>query len=607
MKKLFLLLSSFCLLLTACSSSPSSSDSSDSSAQTVFEAAENLPAEGSSAVVEEEPEEPSDEDAKFEEWLNDYVVEICENDYTTAHQYFEHPEDFGIDISKAEITLGTFVATAEDKEFNTRILNELNAFDADALTKTNAQILRQMIWEYDLNERSNDEKYDYIANIWSSMNGVQSNLVTYFSEYQLYSEQDIEPLITLIKDTPNYVSLANEYSKKQAELGYLRVDLDSIIKDCKAVIDNRDDSPVTIELDAEIDSLMLDEDKAKDYKEQIHTALQDNFFPAFQTIIDNMQDLKSKIQPFAGLASQENGKAYYEMLLEYYSGSSSDMEDIKEKILDEMDALNDEFTTLMTDHSEAASRGMYLSTDFEEIAEIMPFLEEHYTQDFPLLKTMDYELKPLSPEQSSEGVLAYFVIPAIDSTRPYEIRYNVEDYGDDPSDFQLYNTFAHEGIPGHMYQTQFNHQNFTKPAQFFMNCMGFTEGYAVYAAQRSEDWLGLDPYELAAYQINEEYTNYIALLMDLQINGEGMSLEQFNEEYGEGLEALYNQLAENPGIFFAYYFGFYQINALREEAMDEMGDAFDEVAFNQALLKAGSVNFDIVKDNIDAYIQTAAK
>ena len=58
-------------------------------------------------------EEPSSRltavsDEEFEGWLNDYIVDVCENDYTTAHHYFERPEDYGIDVSKCRITLGSY-------------------------------------------------------------------------------------------------------------------------------------------------------------------------------------------------------------------------------------------------------------------------------------------------------------------------------------------------------------------------------------------------------------------------------------------------------------------------------------------------------------------
>ena len=35
---------------------------------------------------------------------------------------------------------------------------------------------------------------------------------------------------------------------------------------------------------------------------------------------------------------------------------------------------------------------------------------------------------------------------------------------------------AHEGIPGHMYQTQYDHETFVYPIQYMLNNSGFTEG-----------------------------------------------------------------------------------------------------------------------------------
>ena len=41
------------------------------------------------------------ENKDFTKYTNQLVVEYAENDYTTMHQFFEHPENYGIDILKA--------------------------------------------------------------------------------------------------------------------------------------------------------------------------------------------------------------------------------------------------------------------------------------------------------------------------------------------------------------------------------------------------------------------------------------------------------------------------------------------------------------------------
>lgn len=547
-------------------------------------------------------------DQDFDKWLEDLFIETCSQDYTTAHQYFIDPEAQGITVDADSLTLGDFVATEQEKQQVKDTLKELRAFDTSKLCAENQQIVRQLIWQYDLEDRSNDEKFDYIATIWSEMSGVPSSLVNFFSEYQLYDEKNIEPLIALINDTPNYVQKALDYSKKQADLGMLRLNLKAVTEDCQGVLDSRDDSPITKELDLEVDSLGLDQAKADEYKTKIHEALQASFFPAFQTMIDGLNDLSGQIGPILGLASYPNGEEYYELLIENYAGTDKSLAEIQKECLNRMQADSDQYNAFLDKNQDAVIDAMNLQTSFESVSEILPFLEENYSKDFPTVKPMEYELEALSNEQSSEGIVAYFLVPPIDSTRPYEMRYNKRDYGDDPSAMSMYDTLAHEGIPGHMYQTQYEKEHFTKNGQYLLSSMGMQEGYATYAAIEAQKWLELDPAALQVHNLDEDFSNQFVLLLDILINStEGYTKNDLAKDQGGAMDELYDQLAENPGVFFSYNYGCSTLLDMRQKAEDELGDKFDSVGFNNALLQAGNVRFDIVQENIDAWIAQQQK
>lgn len=549
--------------------------------------------------------ENSVSDEEFEKFLDQYVIDVCENDYSNAHHYFIDPSAYGIDISKAKITLGTFVATDEDKEFTDNILKQLKNWDPESLSQTNSQIYRQLEWMYTIQSDSNAARFDYVAPIWSEMSGVQSNLTDFFSEYRLYTKADIDPLIKLIQDTPRYVQDALDYSKNQADRGMLRLNLDTVIDYCQNMLDSQQNSPVAAELDDEVDSLLLESSEGDEYKQKIRAALDESFFPAFQTIIDGLSALEDSIQPIEGMSAYPSGKDYYSLLLRNYSGTNQTEQEMYANIYAAMNDASTEYRNIIKKNPKAASAGSDLQTRFKSVSELMPYLEESYSKEFPVVESMTYEVKPLSNEQSKNGVVAYFVVPPIDETdRPYEIRYNERDYGGDPSALSLYSTFAHEGIPGHMYQTQYEKEHFTHTAQYFLSSMGMQEGYATYAATQACRWAGVDEDKLKVWELSDLYSNYMILIMDIQINYDGMSLEEFNEVWSGDFDDLYYQLAENPGVFFAYHYGYYMISELRAKAEDELQGRFNAVEFNNALLSAGNVEFGIVEENIQAYIDS---
>ncbi len=543
-------------------------------------------------------------DAEFSAFLDRFVLEQCQSDYTTCHSYFENPQAYGIDPSKCDVTLGTFFTDPEEVKELQSWLDELLAMDDSDLSKINRQIRQAFIREFELSLELCDEKYEYLGNIWSSDDGIPSLLVTYFSEYRLYSADDVSYLVELLKDVPRFVEEGLEFTQKQIEAKTFSIDMDEALETCQSVLKNQSDSAVTNELFAEVDGLVLSEEETKKAKEAIEEALNQSFFPAYETMISGLQAVKKQNKALVGLGSFENGKAYYELLLKSQVGTDETIEELREEIKRAMNDTTDAYRRLLRNNEEAILEAEDPQTSFTTIEEIMPFLEERYPAKFPVVEAMNYEIKPLSNEQSTDGIVAYFVRPCVDSTRPYEIRYNVRDYGDDPASLMMYDTFAHEGIPGHMYQAQYNKEHYVHIAQYFLDNLSFTEGYATYAANSALDWVHLDKDVLEAYRLMEFYPQYNVLLMDLQINYDGYSKRQFRDVWGEGYEAIYDQLAQNPGVFFSYYYGSLKIMELQAIAQEALGNDYDDVAFNNALLQAGDVDFSIIEENIQDYIDS---
>lgn len=589
MKKKLPLLLSFALLLTACSSSSP---------------AEPIP---SSKPVQEVQENASQDESSFTDYLNEYVITMAESDYTTMHHFFEHPENYGIDSKKVEVTLGTILPTQEDLDTEKELYDRLKTFDREELSPIQQDIYDQLDYEFELNARGNAEKFDYTGNVWSTMSGVQQSLVNFFSEYELREESDIEPLITLLNDVPHYTQLALDYSKKQAEAGTLMLDYDAVIESIQTVLDAKNDSAVTNELFIEVENLNLSKEKEEQYKKAIQEAMDQSFFPAYETMKSGLTELKEKIQEPAGLASIPNGKEYYELIVQEATGSQDSIETIRSNMEQEVNTIQDKLSLILDENPKLLFQGMMLSTDFDSVEEIMSFLQQNYPQSFPKLETMEYDLQALADDQSQEGIVAYFMQPAVDSTAKYQIRYNKRDYGDDPTSLSLYQTLAHEGIPGHMYQAQYNKEHFQYTIQYFLSNSGFSEGYATYVENQALKFLDLNKQALNISSYNDLLSNYYVILMDIAINYDGIDLESFKKEFPlfneEGLEAIYAQLADNPGVFLSYYYGYYLISQLRNQAKTEMGDSFDDIEFNNALLESGSVNFEIVKKNIQDYIE----
>lgn len=559
----------------------------------------------SSALVSSESEQidtrPAVSDAEFNDFLDQILVEALESDYTEAHNMFVHPENYGVDVSKCEITLGHIITPEEEMEEEDDTLEKLSSWSPRNLSKGNRQIYEQLIWNLELNGEADQDEFLYLQQLWTPNSSPASGLITNFSEYSLYSEDDLQPLLDLINDCPRYIEECIDYTKEQVKRGLFATDLDPVMETIENTLKNKDDSIVTSSLDEQIDSLDLGEAKTKEWKDKIHQALNESFFPSFETMKSALEELEDENKPIVGLGSLDHGKELYSLIIKSYAGTDKTPDEFRYEISDFARDLASQYLEL-SEANENLSEDP--QTPFNKISEIMPFLAERYPAAFPLVDELDYEIKPLKDEQSQPNVLAYFVKTPFDSTEPYKIRYNSRDYADDPSSLQLYDTFAHEGIPGHMYQQQYQKENFTHPIRYFLNSLATSEGYAVYAAYQTLSWTGIDEVDLDYYRVSDLYSNCLILLMDLSINYDGMSREEFVKTYGEANESLYDSLALIPGLFFSYYYGSLRFLELEEIAQEALGDLYDPVAFNESLLSPGNLNFQIITDSVQDYIDS---
>lgn len=514
---------------------------------------------------------------QFIDFCNDYFINEMESDYTTMHQYLENPENYGIDTNNVEISLG-HVNEDTTKQVE-QTLDDLKSFKYNDLDTTQKVIYDELEKELNWELKMNDEKFMYSTNVLSSMGGIHENLITFFSEYVLRNEKDIQDLLILIQDTPRYMDEVISYIKEQANQNMLRFDYDTVTSSIQETLASKDNSSITKELIKEVDALSIDNKES--YKTQIHDSIQQYVFPSYQSLLDTIVSLKDKVQPVTGLYNTENGLEYYELLVEKATGTTTSIEDIQEQLQDALtDVLyNYTYTEIETDP---------ISTSFNSAEEILTFLNENYKSYFPEVKDMNYELTPLDDDQSTDGIVAYFVIPSLDNTLPYQIRYNQRDYGKDTTDIELYTTLAHEGITGHMYQAQYNAENLEYPIQFLFDNSGLAEGYATYAQIYALNYLDLNT---TLYKLESEMNFYLTALLDIEINYNGLTLDELNSQYGMDMSTIYNQVADNPTTFLSYYYGYLQILNLKDQKMSDMD-------FHNNLLKYGNVYFDVLKKHM---------
>ena len=155
------------------------------------------------------------------------------------------------------------------------------------------------------------------------------------------------------------------------------------------------------------------------------------------------------------------GKDYYEQVVEASTGSMRSVEEIR-----------DMTRRQMTEDLEAMERVMKISEKEvnasipQNPTSILQDLQTKITTSFPKLPDTTYEVKYVPKAMQEHLSPAFYMIPAIDAYNENVIYVNEAQIG---NTMALFTTLAHEGYPGHLYQTVYFANTNPDPIRTILN------------------------------------------------------------------------------------------------------------------------------------------
>ena len=357
---------------------------------------------------------------------------------------------------------------------------------------------------------------------------------------------------------------------------------------------------------------LTDEEKTE-FKEQNKEAVQNSLIPAFENIITVFTDLKGTGKNRMGICNYEGGKEYYEYLLKTYAGTSKSADEV-------IDMLDNELKNLMTDIYQVYFMNKdayeYFASNYDDIfaatnemsaSDMIDRMMEDASENYPDIGTIHYQAEPLdkSLETIMDDVLAYYMAPAIDDPDNNLIRYNgMHTDG-------MWTTLAHEGYPGHMYQTQYFAATNPDWIRYILAPGGYVEGWASYVEVLSYNYA-----QTGNDALNKMYAaNYATVLClyakgDIGVNYYGWSEDdvyKYISQYGfddkSVAHEMYYAFVSDPGNYCKYVLGMLGFEQLKTKAQSELSDKFNLKNFHQYILDMGPVQFDILFNNLDAWIK----
>ena len=543
--------------------------------------------------------EQEDQNAEFEAYTEELFCSEVSSNTINLHYTLKNPEDYGITEDAAG--LGSFETDTDmvkaSVENMRRSLEDFSYDNLDLQNKITYDIL-----EYQIKAAEQSADFILYEEPLGLVSGVQTQFPVVLSEYQFYDSQDVETYLELLEMTGAYFDSLIKFEREKSSAGLFMADyaLDTVIEQCQAFLDMGDGNYLySTFVDRIKDVNELTEEEKSDYIQDNALAVSDCIFPAYEKLISDLEQLRGSGKNEKGLSYLPEGIDYYELVVRQSTGSERSVEEMEDltrrQITDDLEAMEKVLGITTEEAQEAAAAIAQTSAEL-----ILTRLQEGISGTFPEAPDTVLEVKYVPEEMEDHLSPAFYMIPAIDNTEQNVIYINQAHMSDD---LTLFTTLAHEGYPGHLYQTVYYESTDPDPIRSIMDFGGYVEGWATYAEMGSYYLTPLSKEQATLLQKNSSIILGLYALADMGIHYDGwsrMDTVAFFSNYGitdaETVERIYELIIGSPGNYLKYYIGYVEFLELKKEWAEEKGEAFSQKEFHEAVLEVGPAPFEIVEE-----------
>ena len=303
-----------------------------------------------------------------------------------------------------------------------------------------------------------------------------------------------------------------------------------------------------------------------------------------------------------GLYYFPEGTDYYEYLVKSTVGDERPIEEIEEAVktqivadYEKMRELSEQISPAAESETEAEPAASS-ATPSRKPEVYLSELRSKITEDFPLPPDVSCRIQYVHDSLQEYLSPAFYLTSPIDDYKNNVIYINP---AGDYDDLELFTTLAHEGYPGHLYQTVRFHAQSPNPLRQLLDTGGYTEGWATYVEMYACSLWDEDPLLASFYQHNRSFTLGLASLLDIGIHYHGYTPEQiasFLEQLGFDsavTKSMYQNILQTPANYLKYYVGYLNFMELRSQAQQK--EQFSLKEFHRFLLDTGPAPFSILQ------------
>lgn len=515
------------------------------------------------------------------------------------HYTLSNPQSFGIE--DYPVTLGsadpdTLAQGASALENYREALSRMSRKNLSDTNRLTYDILSSYL---EVQEQGKD--FSLYAEPLGPTIGTQAQLPVLLAEYTFQDTSDIEEYITLLSQMDEYYASILKFEKAKSDAGLFMSDrtADNIISQCQAFIDADENFLLPI-FEEKIEAVPNLSSTQKESLTAKHEAIVKNHvIPAYQLLIDGLADLKGTGKNPGGLANFEHGKEYYEYLVKDSTGCYDTIPELEERIQAQLLSDFQELQTVIKEHPEALSSAAASSLNVSDPSAILTDLQNKITEDFPAPPSVSCDIKYV--HESMEDFLspAFYLTPPVDNLSSNVIYINnISGY----TPLELYTTLAHEGYPGHLYQTICSGSVPSNEVRSILNFGGYVEGWATYVEMYSYSLADVDSSVADLYRLNRSIILGISSALDIAVNYHGFTREQVADylakvgfQSGSAADSLFDALVESPANYLKYYVGCLCFMDLRDTVKEARGGEFNLKQFHKEVLDIGPAPFPVLE------------
>ena len=538
----------------------------------------------------------------FSEFCTTLFREEMKSNTMNLHFTLKDPKAAGID--SYEITLGSLSGDSPHNQARQlkKLSEELKKYSHRSL-KGKDRLTCRLLSDY-ISRQQNLAAYPYYDEPLTPSGGVTSQLPVLLAEYTFRNTRDIKDYLGLLSQMDTYFLGILDYEQKKADAGLFMSDEAclKVIEGCEVFTEHPDDNFLIDTFSNRLNAMDgLTDTQKNAYLKQHSKVLSDHVIPAYSQMIKGLTMLLGRGHNNWGLCNFPKGKAYYGAVVSADTGCDDSVEDLFSQIAK---ARREDLTfcqNLLENNPKLASQSPKPDAALKEENAMLSRLQKEILTDFPAPPQTDVEICHVDPALSEYLAPAFYITAPIDDISHNRIYIN--DAKND-TDIYYFTTLAHEGYPGHLYQTICTSSYGAPEVLSLLNYPGYTEGWATYTEMQAFYYAGLDPDLASLLQHNQAATLSLYATADIGIHYFGWEKEKiaaFWSEYGVDdtatVKRITDLILEEPGNYLKYYVGYLKFRQMREQFALE-NKSISVSAFHEAILRTGPSPFSVLEETV---------